>query len=269
MVRIKRFIHKLKKLPRRLSAINSHRGLPDQIFPDDIFLVSYPRSGNTWVRTIIANYLTEKSSDQYMLSEVFPEIPKDRQLCNFIHRPRFIKSHEPFLQGYPQVIYLVRDCRDVLVSLYHFQLRYQSISTKLGLDAFIYEYLDGKHHKFGDWGEHVRSWTQSRQSGMLLIRYEDLLKETEREITRIIIYAGLTPDPERIVTAVANATFDKMKKNSEQRTLYSTLGERDMRIPFVRVGSEGQWRKELTTETSNKILEKYRNYMTLLGYHQK
>src|ERR1035438_2079637 len=70
------------------------RGLT--VFPDDIFLVSYPRSGNTWTRFLLGNLINQ--SDPVRFSNVESRIPeiyfnRDRFLRQ-LPRPRMLKSHE-------------------------------------------------------------------------------------------------------------------------------------------------------------------------------
>ena len=85
------------------------RGLT--VFPDDIFLVSYPRSGNTWTRFLLGNLIDQ--NDLVTFSNIESRIPeiyfnRDRFLRQLL-RPRMLKSHECFQPHYPRVIYIVRD----------------------------------------------------------------------------------------------------------------------------------------------------------------
>jgi hypothetical protein len=68
------------------------------VFPDDVFLVSYPRSGNTWTRFLIGNLIDqdEPVTFAYIESRI-PEIyfnPDHRM--RRLPRPRILKSHECF-----------------------------------------------------------------------------------------------------------------------------------------------------------------------------
>ena len=77
------------------------RGLT--VFPDDIFLVSYPRSGNTWTRFLLGNLIYQ--NDPVTFSNIECRIPeiyfnRDRFLRQ-LPRPRMLKSHESFQPHYP------------------------------------------------------------------------------------------------------------------------------------------------------------------------
>src|SRR5262250_812152 len=95
------------------------------VFPDDVFIVSYPKSGNTWTRFLIANLLyPEKHPDFSNINLVIPdpEALSKRTLAK-LPRPRILKSHQYFDPRYLRIIYVVRDPRDVLLSQYHFHMK--------------------------------------------------------------------------------------------------------------------------------------------------
>ena len=103
-----------------------------QIFPDDVFLVSFPKSGNTWTRFLIANLAhPEQPASFANLYELVPDpegTPK--RIFDRIPRPRIIKSHECFDPRYPRVIYIVRDPRDVALSQYHYHRKCRKIDDE-------------------------------------------------------------------------------------------------------------------------------------------
>jgi hypothetical protein len=57
--------------------------------------------------------------------------------------PRMIKSHEPFNQQYPKVIYMVRDVRSVVISFYYYYLKmFQRPDSRF--EAFFESFMEGK-----------------------------------------------------------------------------------------------------------------------------
>jgi len=93
------------------------------VFPDDTFLVSFPKSGNTWARFLIANLVRPNEKIDFSnVNRVIPgpEVTSNRDLMR-VPRPRIVKSHQYFDPRYKQVIYIARDPRDVVVSQYYFQ----------------------------------------------------------------------------------------------------------------------------------------------------
>src|SRR5690349_25152573 len=89
------------------------------LYPDDVYLVSYPKSGNTWVRFLIANLISEEPITLLNIEQRIPSvyILPDRELRR-VRRPRLLKSHECFVSRYRKVIYTVRDPPDVAGSYY-------------------------------------------------------------------------------------------------------------------------------------------------------
>ncbi|MBO1350076.1 MAG: sulfotransferase domain-containing protein [Hormoscilla sp. GUM202] len=158
---------------------------------DDVFLVSYPRSGNTWVKTIVAHilYPHDRIYSLNNLNRLVPEInmyesgiDSDNEYSN----PRVIKTHSsfPFRQGrqnsalYSQVIYIVRHPFDVIRSFHH----YNSYGNpKLTIEETVCSVTMG-HNQWGLWGswqDHVLSWkVAEKNSQMLFIRYEDMRVKT-------------------------------------------------------------------------------------------
>src|ERR1700731_2244023 len=90
------------------------------VFPSDVFLVGHFRSGTTWSRFLVGNFVyTDRNVTFTSVSDMVPSIYEhsDRKLRS---KPRLIKSHESFDPRYPRVIHVVRDPRDVAVSLYYY-----------------------------------------------------------------------------------------------------------------------------------------------------
>jgi Sulfotransferase domain len=110
-----------------------------QVYADDTFIVSYPRSGNTWTRFLIANLLHPQGPVNLLdLERLVPDTEgQSRQYFSVIPRPRVIKSHQYFDPRYKRVIYVVRDPRDVALSYYHFQRKYRFIRDELPLKTFV------------------------------------------------------------------------------------------------------------------------------------
>src|ERR1700685_4202503 len=79
------------------------------VFPDDTFIVSYPRSGNTWTRFLIANLMHSETPVTFAnIEHVIPDSTAlSSRAMKRIRRPRLVKSHEYFDPRYSKVIYLV------------------------------------------------------------------------------------------------------------------------------------------------------------------
>jgi hypothetical protein len=246
------------------------RGLT--VYPDDTFLVSFPRSGNTWTRFLVCNLLNpDHPVDFADLESRIPEIydTPDRQLRAF-PRPRVIKSHECFDPRYRKVIYIVRDPRDVAVSYYEFQLKRRVIPDNCSLEEFVPRFMESEFEpKTGSWRDHVVSWlaTRSGQKNFLLLRYEDMLADTLRESAKISSFFGLDLNPERLARAVELSSADRMRALEKQQSgRWKETRKTRQDKPFVRKASSGGWKTALPEACISKIESAWGDVMRSVGY---
>src|SRR5271167_2148996 len=78
------------------------------VYPDDTFIVSYPRSGNTWTRFLVANLLhPEEPATFATIERTVPDSEaQSSRYLRTVPRPRVIKSHEYFDPRFKKVIYI-------------------------------------------------------------------------------------------------------------------------------------------------------------------
>ncbi len=265
-------LHVAKRVTRILLGRQpAARGLT--VFPDDVFLVSYPRSGNTWTRFLISNlaYPLEPTTFANLESRI-PEIydVPDRLLRRF-PRPRIIKSHECFDPRYPKVIYLVRDPRDVAVSHYYFNVKKRNVPEGYPLSDYVeHWFLRARTSpQLGTWGENVQSWLACRQGSpnLLRVRYEDLLEDTVGELARIASFMNLEPTVEDLSRAVELSTADAMRAwEQRQSDLWQQTRGTRADIRFVRAARAGVWRSTLSAPSVALIEAAWGPLMRDLGY---
>src|SRR5260221_8061143 len=92
----------------------------------DAFIVSYPRSGNTWLKFVLVHLLTGKAADLTDHESIVPYVGSHRKAPHVLPSGgRLLKSHEPYRRDYGSAYqrgaYIVRDGRDVAVSYYYYQ----------------------------------------------------------------------------------------------------------------------------------------------------
>jgi hypothetical protein len=249
-----------------------HPGRNLRVFPDDVFLVSYPKSGNTWTRFLIANLVfPEKQPDFANINELIPDPEglSKRHLEN-MPRPRYIKSHQYFDPRYKKLIYIVRDPRDVVLSEFHFDIKRRAISEDYPLQQFVSRFVRGElNHPYGTWGENAASWFYTRRQGpqFLLVRYESLQSQAIDEMEKIAEFLGVSADPERIAFAIQQSSADRMRElEKKQGMLWSSTRETRQDKPFVRAAKAGGWRNELPEASVAEIEGAWGGLMREIGY---
>lgn len=243
------------------------------VYPDDVFLVSYPKSGNTWMRFLVGNLVFP--NDPIRFSDVEHRVPSiyglaDRKL-RLVPRPRFIKSHEPFHSKYQNVIYVVRDPRDVAVSYYHFSGKWKLVPPGTGMDSFVASFIaDELPWRFGTWADHVMSWLAMRpgRPKFLLLRYEDLLVNTQQELSKIASFLEIEATPQALDHAIELSSAGRMR-DLEKKEWKKWIGQnRRSRqdVAFVRAAKSKQWMDALSSQSIAAIESAWGPAMQMLGY---
>jgi Sulfotransferase domain len=272
------------------------------VLPDDIFLVSYPKSGNTWTRFLLGNLMNPE--ERITFANVERKVPdihaQSKRVFKKTPSPRLIKSHECFDPRYHRVIYIVRDPRDVAVSAYHYDRKGQIIDDGFPIDTYVTTRFMKTDIYFGTWGEHAGSWLVNSQNifqisrlkneflgtpgswgenvmswlgarghdrQFLLVRYEDLLEDTPREMNRISEFLSLQASPEKISQAIELSSAENMRKlEVAESNQWVTTKESRKDIPFVRSAKSGQWKQTLPPASVAEIEGAWGHIMKLLGY---
>jgi hypothetical protein len=242
------------------------------IFPDDVFLTSYPRSGNTWTRFLVGNLIYENEPVNFLnVERLVPDMYKTADwVLRRRPRPRTVKSHECFDPRYPKVIYIVRDPRDVAVSNYHWEMKLRSVPENYPIDKFVPEWMNRRFWpRIGSWADHVNSWLSTRQGSntFLLVRYEELSTNTHQELQRVAEFLGIAATPGRLDRAIELSSADHMRaleKTQGGRWVATTRTRQDK--PFVRKAASGGWRSVLPDKTVSYLETQWGEIMQRLGY---
>lgn len=174
-----------------------------------VWLASYPRSGNTFLRTIIFQCFGVRSGSVY---------PRDLGLQSGVenltghieHGPggtidfgdepvRLIKTHSLPPDDRP-AIYVLRDGRAAAISLYQFWRGQRSLA----------DIIAGKTI-FSTWTAHVGAWDPRERPDTLFLRYEDLVADLGACVDRIGEHLKLVPKtramPSRAELAAADGKW--------------------------------------------------------------
>ncbi|MBF2089713.1 MAG: sulfotransferase domain-containing protein [Synechococcales cyanobacterium K44_A2020_017] len=257
-----------EKLTSSLTAFLPYEGEELKLKSSDVFLVSYPRSGNTWTRAIIANILYPHESLEALkdLNVYVPDIYWGEPPTVDPAKARVIKTHRPYPLRherqdeslYSKVIYLIRHPYNVARSLYHYtSFRNEGLDWDLVLSAMI-----TGNNRWGSWMGNVLSWKALEQEReMLFIRYEDLQEKPVEKIQVIADFLGFPVDFDRATTINENCSIDRMKKMEEKGSI------RGKRFEFVR--RSGDYRileNDLSEKGKHALWEGCRYCMDMFGY---
>ncbi|HSG82326.1 MAG TPA: sulfotransferase domain-containing protein [Gemmatimonadota bacterium] len=241
-----------------------------------IFLVTeYPRSGGTWLSQMLADCL---------------DLPFPR---NRIPLPResLFHGHYPPSRTFrrlPCIFWLVRDGRDVMVSLYHHYLLWNEKNRKWPADILYhrkmlrfedYEDVRGNLAAFmefsfthtpsplvkfthpGNWASFNGSWLNQQiipADKLVNVRYEELLNDTATELTRVLTAAaGEPPNPAAVAEVVGKYSFDAQAGRRR--------GEEDS-SSFLRKGVAGDWRNYFSAEAAQTFDRHAGDILIRLGY---
>ena len=252
----------MKTILNRLGFSRNHA---QYVHPDDVFLVSYPKSGNTWLKFIFASYIKKREVDFNEVHSIVPEYETQVEELNQLSaHPRIIKSHSKFTDKFPRVIYIIRDGRDVLVSYYFYLKKTKSVSENTSFTSFLRHYSQVKL-PYGKWGDHVYSWLTNSKHDMKVIFYEDLLRDAFEEAKKVITFSRLTVNDEQLKSAIRYSSFTNLRR-LEQKNQHTDkyLSNTDHKIPFVRSGKVGGYAEFFTKKENDRFLEVHKDIYALM-----
>ena len=242
--------------------------LADSPRHDDLYVVSFPKSGATWMDFLMANIHTEMSGKKkqinfFNIHSVIPDIHADTSIGpTALSFPGFrvIKSHADFNPYYRNVIYIIRDPRDVMLSYYRYL-------TGLGeFSGSISDLIRSSSYGIRAWVQHIDSWYLKSQASLRIcfVRYEDLKKDAYAEVLRIYNTLGLEVPDDVLKQAICDSSFENMKQ-LEQEWNY---GGRPVAgsFKFMQQGSSGTWNGTLSVSDSTYIESVGRDIMSRFGY---
>lgn len=239
-----------------------------EVRPNDVWVVSFPRSGTTWLQEIV--YLIHSDLDisdaqKRVIDDRFPYFeftyPGTEAIAD-LPSPRLIKSHLPLNLlpsdinvKKPKIIYIARNPKDVVVSYYYFNLLLKPYTSYDGkfeefCDLFLHDQV-----AYTPWWRHVLDfWNQRQEDNVLFIKYEDLQKDTASVIRTIANFLGKPLTDEQVEFIKDYCSFEKMKTNDmTNHSWFKTLGAFAEEGEFIRKGKVGDWENHLNPDLNHRL----------------
>lgn len=268
-----------------------------------IWLASYPKSGNTWLRAFLHNLLQNPREpippnelNKFSLGDAqfawyarytskgpqeisFEELADIRR---FVHRDYtrvspdsvFVKTHQ-FLgesAGAPLItmeytaaaIYIVRNPLDVVLSFAdHFGTTIDEAIHDISLEGCFTQASESSIP------EVINSWSLNVRSWtqphrqIHVMRYEDMVRTPEKAFGSLTKFLGLNAPKERLRRAIRFSDFETLRRLEERYGFRERSRNADR---FFRKGKAGQWQAQLREDQAARIVAQHREQMERFGY---
>jgi Sulfotransferase domain len=270
---------------------------------DIVWLASYPKSGTTWLRAFLHNYLQPKAQphdinrlgdfsasecDARLYRHYDPRpalhysVAEVQRLRALVHRDLttasptlvFVKTHNALLlvEGLPLLtpavtagsIYLVRDPRAVALSYsHHLGWPVDRVIELMAHDGAAAASERQVFERLASWSTHVESWTQRPNPHLLVLRYEDMLAEPVESFGAVIRFLGHEPASERLDQAIRFSGFAVLQQQERQAGFAERPGGM---AAFFRSGTADAWRPALTAAQKARIERDHGDAMRRFSY---
>lgn len=214
----------------------------------DVILAFFPKTGSTWVRIFLYHILNknslthEFSFDQ--IDSVMPEFANPNLFArwSFKQSPRLIKTHHRYnpLFWQNRCVLFAREPHDTMVSFLH----YANAKKEFGFSGNLEDLVTHPGMGLDSYFRFYKSWLP--HAG-LVVRYEDLRGNPEREFRKLVNFIGIDVEDEDITNALARASLVRTRK-AQVRSSVNFKQKFAKDFVFARKGVSGEGFKQFDQE---------------------
>lgn len=190
----------------------------------DAFLISFPKCGRTWLRVMLGHAMADAAGIKVGNPMRFT---KAEAVAPGV--PRILATHDDSPQNKPadtvlrskraysgtKVVFLVRDPRDVIVSLYFHVTRRRGRHY----DGTISDFVRDRNGSLASLLAFYDAWIAQDDTPVLLVRYEAMQDDPGRELQRVLEFVGVRGLAEGAVArAVEQASFERLQRAEREGT---------------------------------------------------
>jgi hypothetical protein len=241
------------------------RAMPDWLvaryreWTTDVYVVSFPKSGRTWLRTILGNALHGQFGQtpldptsvhhMWMFDRRIPRIVFTHDMDAHLHRADAIQwSGRKY--GNRKTIILIRDPRDTIVSLY-----FEMSKRVHAYDGTISDFIRQEEGGIASLITFLNLWMANFASlpKKLMIRYEDLHSRPVETVEAVLRFAGISEINRDVVDrALERSSFGVMRDMEASGAVPHVRlrpgDPADLQSYKVRSGKVGGYRDHLSPE---------------------
>ncbi|KAB5513302.1 hypothetical protein PHYPO_G00249660 [Pangasianodon hypophthalmus] len=254
----------LPKLAYTVESLNYFESF--QVQDDDIFVITYPKSGTTWMQEILPLLLNGGDLTPVLTLQGYERAPwledvRAAQVVAKLSAPRAFISHMPyhlmpftFFRSKAKVIYIIRNPKDVVVSYFYFHQMASFLHDPGTFEEFTDSFLAG-NVMFGKWTDHVKSWRNPDLGDRILyITYEEMIQDLRGVMERVLCFLNRQLSEDALNRVTEQCQFKTMKQNKMSN--YSLASPKLMdnsKSPFLRKGIAGDWKNHFSPELEAKF----------------
>ncbi|WOG83519.1 hypothetical protein DCAR_0102695 [Daucus carota subsp. sativus] len=249
---------------------------------NDIFLVTAPKSGTTWLKAVIYALINREAchpQDPHhpLLTQTphqlvpflqYVEASCYDSVCNSLDDSgtRIFGSHIPtvslpesiWMEEGAKIVYMSRDIKDTFVSLFHFANKIDSRPSPISLEKAFDLFCRGSSPSGAVWDQILGYWKESldKPDKVLFMRYEEMQNEPLVQLRRLALFLGKpfsqeeenSGVPHQIINLCSFNTLSNLEANKKGNILRVLRND-----SFFRSGVVGDWKNHLTLEMASKL----------------